>query len=254
MARIRTRVLVGVGLIVATMVGLSVESTAGELPEHMPAAPDPSGEAEQLAREYAERERALMENLKALEAELSAREAELAEEYLEVVAKLKAMEAENRELSQTIEEMGAEMRAEYLPERPGEEPVMVSEAEHLPVRPEPSREEAKPADEQPPTAGSPRPEPRWHTTIEVALSSGVLVFGALLVALELRYLKSRGEWDAMWTMKIVGLTLVLTAGMFLITAGFSQNQTAPMMGLLGTVAGYLLGRQAVQRSVVPPGP
>jgi hypothetical protein len=152
--------------------------------------------------------------------------------------------------------------AEHLPAEP---PLPTQAAEHLPVEPGPSVEEAGPAtavgtgephqaEEQPPTTGSTKPEPRWHTTIEVALSSGVLVFGAVLVALELLYLKSRSEWDATWTMKIVGLTLVLTTGMFLITAGFSQNQTAPMMGLLGTVAGYLLGRQAAQRSVVPSGP
>ena len=40
---------------------------------------------------------------------------------------------------------------------------------------------------------------------------------------------------------MTGLTLVLVAGLFLITAGYSQNQVAPMMGLLGTIVGFLLG-------------
>jgi hypothetical protein len=30
--------------------------------------------------------------------------------------------------------------------------------------------------------------------------------------------------------------------MFLITAGYTSDQIAPMIGLLGTIAGYLLGK------------
>jgi hypothetical protein len=35
---------------------------------------------------------------------------------------------------------------------------------------------------------------------------------------------------------------VVIAGLFLITADYLENQSVPMMGLLGTVAGYLLGK------------
>ena len=81
-----------------------------------------------------------------------------------------------------------------------------------------------------------------HTVSEICLSIGVLVFGALLMGLEvLVMLKQNKYWDA-WSFKILGLTLVITAGLFLVVAGYSQNQIAPMMGLLGTVAGYLLGQ------------
>ncbi len=83
---------------------------------------------------------------------------------------------------------------------------------------------------------------RWHTGIEVGLSVGVLAFGALLVALEVILLARRPEWPSGLSLKLLGLTLVVTAGLFLIVAGFSQNQTASMMGLLGTVAGYILGK------------
>ena len=48
--------------------------------------------------------------------------------------------------------------------------------------------------------------------------------------------------------QIVGLTLVITAGLFLITSGYSQQQIAPMIGLLGTIAGYLLGRATEKTS------
>ncbi len=85
---------------------------------------------------------------------------------------------------------------------------------------------------------------RWHTTIEIAFGVAVLAFGCVMVLLEVLFLKGRPSWDPAWSLKILGLTLVLTSGLFLIVAGFSQTQIAPMMGLLGTVAGYLLGKDA----------
>jgi hypothetical protein len=38
-------------------------------------------------------------------------------------------------------------------------------------------------------------------------------------------------------------TIVVTAGLFVIPAGYSQNQMTPLMGLLGAVAGYILGKE-----------
>ena len=77
---------------------------------------------------------------------------------------------------------------------------------------------------------------------QVVLSIAVLVFGLLIaVASMFVTLKREKGWGPLST-QIVGLTLVITAGLFLITAGYSQDQIAPMVGLLGTIAGYLLGR------------
>lgn len=90
-------------------------------------------------------------------------------------------------------------------------------------------------------------EPRWHSQIEVALSVAVLVFGAILVGLEVLLLFRRPHWSPGWVLKLIGLTLVVTSGLFLIVAGFSQTQTASMMGLLGTIAGYILGKDAPQQ-------
>jgi len=35
--------------------------------------------------------------------------------------------------------------------------------------------------------------------------------------------------------------LIITSGLTLVTAGYSSEQMSPVMGLLGTIAGYLLG-------------
>jgi hypothetical protein len=86
--------------------------------------------------------------------------------------------------------------------------------------------------------------PVGRTTAELALSLGVLAFGLLVMGLEvLVVVRTAKAWDTDST-RIVGLTLVVVAGLFLITAGYSQDQIAPMVGLLGTVAGYLLGKSA----------
>jgi hypothetical protein len=83
-----------------------------------------------------------------------------------------------------------------------------------------------------------------HTTMESVLSIGVLVFGAVILLAEIAVTLRLGRnWDA-WSLKICGLTLVIVSGLFLIVAGYSQSQSAPMMGLLGSVAGYLLGHEA----------
>ncbi len=54
-------------------------------------------------------------------------------------------------------------------------------------------------------------------------------------------LKRQKGWGSS-SIQMVGLTLVITAGLFLVVTGYSQAQIAPMIGLLGTIAGYLLGR------------
>jgi hypothetical protein len=43
--------------------------------------------------------------------------------------------------------------------------------------------------------------------------------------------------------RVFAMTLVITSGLFLLTTGLSGAQLAPMMALLGTVAGYILGRE-----------
>jgi hypothetical protein len=83
-----------------------------------------------------------------------------------------------------------------------------------------------------------------HSNIEIGLSLGVLVFGAIIIGLQVLVMLKRSMYWEIWSFKIMGLTLVLVSGLFLIVAGYSQDQTAPMMGLLGTVAGYLLGKEA----------
>ena len=83
----------------------------------------------------------------------------------------------------------------------------------------------------------------------IALSLGILAFGGVLVTFQMSVMiVQRRYWDDQ-SLKIVGLTIIVTAGLMLISAGYSQDQAAPMMGLLGTVAGYLLGKGGTGETV-----
>ena len=52
---------------------------------------------------------------------------------------------------------------------------------------------------------------------------------------------SEGSYNLLLVTFIL-ITLIITATLFLITAGYDNNQIAPAIGLFGTVAGYLLGK------------
>jgi hypothetical protein len=73
------------------------------------------------------------------------------------------------------------------------------------------------------------------------LSIFVLVFGLIIMGLE-TYLIATKRINTDYAIKFITVTLIVTSTLFLITAGYSNNQIAPAMGLLGTIAGYLLGK------------
>ncbi len=90
--------------------------------------------------------------------------------------------------------------------------------------------------------GSSGPHARiGHTWMEVYFGIAILVFGLLTLAM-LVFLASKRSLPNEWAFRLIGLALVVTAGLFLIVAGFSQEQMAGMMGLLGSAAGYILGK------------
>jgi hypothetical protein len=100
----------------------------------------------------------------------------------------------------------------------------------------------------PPPRAAPTVQKRdtGHSLKEIGFSISVLLFGCLIICLVLYFvLKHRKEWDV-WSVQIVILTLIIVPGAFLITAGYGQQQITPLVGLLGTVAGYLLGQKDPQ--------
>lgn len=80
------------------------------------------------------------------------------------------------------------------------------------------------------------------TTLELWLSIGVLAFGLAVVIGQI-YLFQQREESVQEVMKYLSVTLIIVGSLFLVTAGYGNEQIAPIIGLLGTIAGYLMGRQ-----------
>ena len=77
--------------------------------------------------------------------------------------------------------------------------------------------------------------------LEFQLSLFVLGFGILIILLEIFLIKTnRISPDE--AVKFILVTIIIVSTLFLITAGYSNDQIAPAVGLLGTIAGYLLGK------------
>jgi hypothetical protein len=101
--------------------------------------------------------------------------------------------------------------------------------------------------------GDPNPEPTQETAgsqlvnftsdFEFWLSLIVILFGAFVVVIEYKLLL-RVHSSPADIMRVLAVTLILVGSLFLITAGFSNNQISPVSGLFGTVAGYLLGKSS----------
>jgi len=91
----------------------------------------------------------------------------------------------------------------------------------------------------------------WSVTNAMTISAVVLVFGVFVLLLA-TYLIRIGK-NSEPVLRIFGTILIIVISVFLVVAGYTSNQIAPVMGLLGTIAGYLLGKETSAKSGPEPG-
>jgi len=81
------------------------------------------------------------------------------------------------------------------------------------------------------------------------LSWGILAFGlCLAILLGSIVYKKNPSWDQEAT-RVFAVTIVIIAGLFLMTAGYTDQQVAPMYGLLGTMIGYIFGKSSAKDKI-----
>ena len=95
---------------------------------------------------------------------------------------------------------------------------------------------------QVPTRQGPDP----MSSFEFWLSVIVLTFTLLLISTQIWLIRSHLLSPDL-SQRALLVTIIIGATLFLITAGYSNDQIAPAMGLFGTIAGYLLGRSTAAR-------
>lgn len=76
---------------------------------------------------------------------------------------------------------------------------------------------------------------------EFIISISILAFGVLTV-IAAYILLHHAKVDPQHVIQILALVMIVTGILFLIAAGYNADDIAPALGLLGTIAGYLLGR------------
>ena len=80
----------------------------------------------------------------------------------------------------------------------------------------------------------------WSVYDAMTISASILIFGALIMCLATILLYKGKSADEV--LKLFGTIIIIVSAVFLVVAGYTDTQIAPVIGLLGTIAGYLLGR------------
>ena len=75
----------------------------------------------------------------------------------------------------------------------------------------------------------------------IYLPLGLLGFSLILILAILLFLYKLDRGFGNYAFQIIGLILVVTAALFLIVTGYDKDQITPIIGLLGTIVGFIFG-------------
>lgn len=82
---------------------------------------------------------------------------------------------------------------------------------------------------------------QFITTREFIAVIAILIFGFLMALLSSFMFRINGL-DAKYVVEIISLVLIVSGVLLLVSLGYTSEQIAPSIGLLGTIAGYMLGK------------
>ncbi|MAD14800.1 MAG: hypothetical protein CL579_01780 [Alteromonadaceae bacterium] len=83
---------------------------------------------------------------------------------------------------------------------------------------------------------------REWSSIEIVLTVSILIFTLVLIGIEFFIInKADKTWSPTSIMRLIGLTLIICLSTLLVVAGYGKEQLSAVLGLLGVIAGYLLG-------------
>jgi hypothetical protein len=101
--------------------------------------------------------------------------------------------------------------------------------------------EARIQQKLPAISDKPQNQP-WNSQLVVYLTTSVLAFGiAVIIIMAVLVVRKSQTGDVL---RLFTVPMVIVAAVFLVVTGFSNEQITPVIGLLGTLAGYVLGVQS----------
>ena len=81
--------------------------------------------------------------------------------------------------------------------------------------------------------------------VELFGASAIVVL-SLFVIFASYFLRKNAGFSEEGVIRLVSLILIVSGTLFLVTLGYRAEQIAPALGILGTIAGYMLGRATKQ--------
>lgn len=99
----------------------------------------------------------------------------------------------------------------------------------------------------------PSGNPDWWTPGNaMTISSAILLFGVAVIAIAAFTTPKDAPLES--KLRLYGTIMVLALVGFVVVAGYDDRQIAAPLGLLGTIAGYLLGKSDLRESHPPAKP
>ena len=87
----------------------------------------------------------------------------------------------------------------------------------------------------------------WSPSLVSRLSLGIGCFAVfILICVTVLLKRLNDPIMPEQILRTFGILVIIFAAIFLVIAGYSDTQITPVIGLLGTIAGYLLGRKTDQ--------
>ncbi|MGE4801773.1 hypothetical protein AB8989_15485 [Yersinia hibernica] len=90
-------------------------------------------------------------------------------------------------------------------------------------------------------------KPIWSAELVMSLSTSILVFTAFILVL-ITYILIKCKLRGGYILKMYTIILIISFSAYLCVTGYDNNQLAPILGLFGAIAGYLLGKDDVRKS------
>lgn len=91
--------------------------------------------------------------------------------------------------------------------------------------------------------------PGIMTTWGAYILPGMFIgFGLIVIILQIFVSRKFATHDPPETTRLSVITLIIVISTALITSNISSDKYAPLLGLFGTIAGYLMGHGPIRRS------
>ncbi|MGA4607303.1 hypothetical protein [Pseudoalteromonas maricaloris] len=82
----------------------------------------------------------------------------------------------------------------------------------------------------------------WSTSNAMTMSTCVLVFSILTIVVYIKFFSTDNDKEKLSDNFIVILVILLSV--FIVVAGYDKDQITPLIGLFGTIVGYILGKRS----------